>query len=217
MAEELEQSQALDGTPRRGDWFVTYTGRRFFPFDARVEDIDIKDIAHSLSLQTRWNGHCRTFYSIASHSLACARVVERSPFFHTAEYRGIRNWALMHDAAEAYLGDIIRPIKRSLGVWRDGFHQNVSEAIEEPLLRLIAEKFGLPWPMPQEVHDIDNRMLVTEAYHLTSYANDKHWIHEKPWCQIKPYGDDHVLIHQMPTMAEETFLKIAREYFPTVR
>jgi hypothetical protein len=42
---------------RKGDWFVTFTGRRFYPLDARVEDIDIRDIAHSLALQSRWMGH----------------------------------------------------------------------------------------------------------------------------------------------------------------
>lgn len=188
---------------RKGDWFVTFTGRRFYAFDARVEDIDIKDIAHSLALQTRWNGHCQTFYSVASHSLACARAAEKVP-----SSLDIVAWALMHDAAEAYIGDIIRPIKRSLRVGDDSF----TDAVEMPLLKLIAEKFNLPWPIPEMVFEIDNRMLVTEALYLTNYGKADHWVTEKPWADIKPYAGAHALLYQEPRAAEEAFLARAREY-----
>jgi len=225
----MEKTTAVSTAERKGDWFVTYTGRRFFPLDPRVEDVDIKDIAHSLALQTRWMGHCKTFYSIASHSLACARVVEE--FARNAvpsgvsesPWREIAVWALMHDAAEAYTSDIVRPIKRSLWLAED--MNTINETTmhwfkhwEEGLLKLIAERFSLPWPIPETVKEIDNRMLVTEAVHLTNYwheyyvDSEKHWIHEKPWAHLKPYGDDHVLLHQTPQQAEEAFLALAKEY-----
>ena len=199
---------------RKGDWFVTYTGQRFYPLDARVDDIDIRDIAHSLSMQCRWMGHCKTFYSIASHSLACLRIAERTE----GEAHYAKAWCLMHDAAEAYTGDIIRPLKVSLGVIEpsrgpsDQAKLHPFKGFENKLLQLIAERFGLPWPMPDMVHEIDNRMLVTEAYHLTNYERDQHWIHEKTWSSIKPYANDRVLLHQTPAMAEEAFLKLATEY-----
>jgi 5'-deoxynucleotidase YfbR-like HD superfamily hydrolase len=198
---------------RKGDWFVTFTGRRFYPLDPRVEDIDILDIAHALSLQTRWNGHCKTFYSIASHSLACLKVAETEGRSEEA-----RRWALMHDTAEAYTGDIIRPIKRSLGVIEgsegpaEGMRLFPFQRLEDALLRIIAERFGLPWPMPDVVHTIDNRMLVTEAVNLTNYEQAEHWIYEKPWAHIKPYANDQVLLHQTPEMAKEAFLRLAKEY-----
>lgn len=215
---------------RKGDWFVTFTGRRFYPLDPRVEDIDIRDIAHSLALQTRWNGHCKNFYSVASHSLACLRVVEEmNKARDVVEGEGAAEqerawadearWALMHDAAEAYTGDIIRPLKRSLVTWdADGVFAPFGKVVEEPLLQLIAERFGLPWPIPQAVHEIDNRMLVTEAVNLTNYWGDRyedghqHWIYEKPWASIKPYAGDHVLIHQTMEAAEKAFLELAKEY-----
>ena len=191
---------------RKGDWFVTYSGKRFYAFDARVEDINIKDIAHSLSLQTRWNGHCKTFYSIASHSLACARVAERIPA--TAD---VVAWALMHDAAEAYIGDIIRPIKKALLV-DFGNQAFTMKEVEERLLRIIAEKFNLPWPIPETVFEIDNRMLVMEAMYLTNYGKPDHWVTERPWADIKPYAGAHVLLYQEPRAAEDVFLARAREY-----
>jgi hypothetical protein len=194
---------------RKGDWFVTFTGRRFYPLDARVEDIDIRDIAHSLALQSRWMGHCKKYYSIASHSLACARVAEM-----TNQPPEVVAWALMHDASEAYVGDVIRPIKRSLLVW-DGSgvdEPEVFKEIENRLHQLIAERFGLPWPMPEAVHEIDNRMLVTEAYYLTNYEREEHWIKEKHWAHIKPYAGDHVLLYQTMEGAEENFLARATEY-----
>lgn len=211
---------------RNGDWFVTFTGRRFYPFDARLEDIDIVDIAHSLSLQTRWMGHCKTFYSIASHSLACARVAEQQGLAHmqrennpgiSSDDMDVMRWCLMHDASEAYVGDIIRPIKRSLVVVEGKlFEPNTVlepfKAYEDTLHRLIAERFGLPWPIPEAVHEIDNRMLVTEAKYLTNYPSAEHWIHEKNWAHIKPYAGDHVLLYQTMELAEEKFLVLAQEY-----
>lgn len=237
----MEKTTAVSTAERKGDWFVTYTGRRFFPLDPRVEDVDIRDIAHALALQTRWMGHCKTFYSIASHSLACARVAEKNN-----EPAVVVHWALMHDAAEAYVGDIVRPIKQYLcrpacaenfndavdpqvglyledpdekGYARiDGFVQAFGTGIEKRLLRLIAERFGLPWPVPETVKEIDNRMLVTEALHMTNYDGERyvdgetHWIHEPNWKAIKLFGDAHVLLHQTPQQAEEAFLKLAKEY-----
>lgn len=218
---------------RQGDWFVTYTGKEFYPLDPRAEDIDIRDIAHALSLQTRWMGHCKNFYSIASHSLACARVAEKmreeylqqrvkpsdeDVLRRVAEWDATVVWALMHDAAEAYTGDIIRPIKSSLYVRGDQDEQGVYfmhkfKDFEDTLLKLIAERFfNLSWPMPDMVHVIDNRMLVTEAKANTNYMSNTHWIHQKPWQDIKPYENDDVLLWQTPETAEKMFLARATEY-----
>lgn len=197
---------------RIGDWFVTYTGRQFYPFDARVEDINIEDIAHSLSMQTRWMGHCKAFYSIASHSLACARIAEKE--LASPE---IVAWALMHDAAEAYVGDIIRPIKGYLAVVTPSSFSAPSaltpiKFIEDKLLQCIAERFLLPWPMPPDILVIDNRMLITEAQANTNYMSHEHWVHQKPWRHIKPYANPDVLLWQTSEVAEQAFLARAKEY-----
>jgi hypothetical protein len=88
---------------RRGDWMQTFTGRAFYPLDPRPEDIDPVDIAHALSLICRYGGHSSRFYSVAEHCVLMSHAVAPE---HAL-------WALLHDATEAYLGDMIRPLKRS--------------------------------------------------------------------------------------------------------
>lgn len=128
---------------RRGDWMQTATGKHFWPLDPRPEDVDIVDIALGLGKICRYGGHCLRFYSVAEHSWLVAHAC---PPEH-------RMWGLLHDATEAYLGDVIRPLKRFI----PGYHE-----IEDTLARVIAEHFNLPWPMPEAVKEIDNRILLDE-------------------------------------------------------
>lgn len=128
---------------RNGDWMQTYTGLRFWPLDPRVEDISLNDIAHSLSMQCRYGGHSLRFYSVAEHSVLVAQACS------------IENalWGLLHDASEAYLVDVPRPLKRSLPGYKEA---------EDRVMRCVAEKFNLSWPMPDEVKMIDERILGNE-------------------------------------------------------
>lgn len=71
---------------------MTYTGRQFWPLDPRAEDIDIRDVAHHLSLICRFNGAGRAFYSLAQHSCLVADTLDAP----------LKLWGLLHDAAEAY-------------------------------------------------------------------------------------------------------------------
>lgn len=125
------------------EWIETYTGRRFCPLDPRPEDVCLTDIVWALSQKCRYTGHCATFFSVAEHSVLVSRLVPAEA----------KLWGLLHDAAEAYLPDVARPIKRSLA----GF-----EAIEERVLRAIAEALGLPWPVPDVVWEADTIALATE-------------------------------------------------------
>lgn len=140
---------------RAGDWIQTFTRRRFWPLDPRPEDFDIKDIAHALSNLCRFTGHCRDFYSVAQHSVLVSRAVEAADVTD----RRMLLTALLHDAAEAYIGDINRPLKRQEGM-------TAYRAIEARIEAVIAERFGLIRPMPAEVKFADNRLLVTEARDL---------------------------------------------------
>lgn len=128
---------------RNGDWMQTYTGKQFWPVDPLPEEIDIRDIAHGLSLMCRYNGHCERFYSVAEH---CC---------HLYDYASDDNklWALLHDASEAYIADIIRPVKP--------FLSNYIE-LENNLMDTICIRYDLPLTMPKEVKDLDNRILVDE-------------------------------------------------------
>ena len=137
------------------DWIQTYTGRRFTPLRPKMEAIDIRDIAHALSLLCRFNGHCRAFYSVAEHSLRVSRVLPDE----------LALWGLLHDAAEAYLTDLPRPVKRQIPQY---------DEMEDHLLRAVARRFRLPWPVPEEVYAVDTRLLATEARDLMG-ASAKEW------------------------------------------
>lgn len=128
-------------------WIQTYTGRQFWPLQPQAEHIDIRDIAHSLAMQCRFNGHCRGFYSVAQHSVLVSQVVPP----HDAL------WGLLHDAAEAYISDLPRPLKHTAPGFR---------AAEEQLLGVIMAAFGLPAEMPAAVAWADDALLATEMREL---------------------------------------------------
>lgn len=132
---------------RQGDWFQTISGMQFYPLDPRPEDIRTGDIAHGLSMICRFGGHVREFYSVAQHSVLVSHAV---PPRHAL-------WGLLHDATEAYLGDMIRPLKLSMPAYQE---------VEKRLEAVIAEVFNLPMPMPREVKHADNMLLMTERRDL---------------------------------------------------
>lgn len=132
---------------RKGDWIQTFTGIAFWPMDPRPEEIDIRDIAHALSMQCRYGGHTKHFYSVAEHCVTLSMLVPD----------GYEFAALMHDAAEAYLVDVPRPIKNHLGGYRD---------IEKSLEAVIMPRFGLSFPIADIVMEYDTRMLAHEREQL---------------------------------------------------
>jgi uncharacterized protein len=131
----------------RGDWFHTYTGRAFYPLDPRAEEICIEDIAHHLSLQCRFNGAVKEHYSIAQHSVLVSQTVPHHLVL----------WGLLHDAAEAYYGDMVRPLKKSMHQYKE---------LEKRCMHVIATMFGLEWPEPIEVKHADDKVLYTERRDL---------------------------------------------------
>lgn len=132
---------------REGGWIQLISGEPFWPLDARPEDIHISDIAWSLGMQCRFGGHCLRRYSVAEHSVLVSRLVP--PKYAL--------WGLLHDATEAYLVDLPRPIKRCLPEY---------SRHEDDLARVIAERFGLPWPMPEDVKIADTGALLIERAQL---------------------------------------------------
>lgn len=90
----------------KGDWMQTFSGRKFYPLSPRAEDIDPIDIAHALSLLCRYNGHVDRFYSVAEHCVLISRWLEQTGHSPLAQLEG-----LLHDGTEAFVGDMIRPLK----------------------------------------------------------------------------------------------------------
>jgi 5'-deoxynucleotidase YfbR-like HD superfamily hydrolase len=136
-------------------WIYTFTGKKFYLLEPRLEDIDIIDIAHSLSFQCRWTGHSRFHYSIAQHSYYCS-------------FLGPDNEALsrlMHDASEAYISDISRPLKHLTEVAQAYLE------IESRIQNAIAQKFGFSLDVPS-VKRADEIMLYTEMKQLIDCSNE---------------------------------------------
>lgn len=90
-------------------WIQTVSGRQFWPLEPKADDVDIGDIAHALSMKCRYSGHTQKFYSVAEHSVHISNALLRDGWSPTTAL-----WGLLHDAAEAYLPDIARPIKAAM-------------------------------------------------------------------------------------------------------
>lgn len=133
----------------------TYTGRQFDPLQMTPDNVCLEDIAHALSYLCRGGGQTLFFYSVAQHSVNCAREAR------------MRGWpdrmvlaCLLHDASEAYLSDIIRPVKPYLTNYLE---------LEDRIMKVIWKKFHLE-DLTEEEHamwkQIDNEILAAELPHL---------------------------------------------------
>lgn len=148
-------------------WMQTFTGKAFNIFDPQEGSVCIEDIAHALSMRCRFNGHCKRFYSVAEHSTLMARahkIATHHPIMREiteCDQRGL----LMHDITEAYLPDVVRPIKSHLQIWTPQGIESFKEfevGLLHDLLRLLQlDKHACATgPVIQE---IDGAMLATEA------------------------------------------------------
>jgi uncharacterized protein len=128
----------------------TFTGQFIDPEDLDRRDVRIEDIAHALSMQCRYNGHTLEFYSVAEHCCLLARYI-----MGVTKNRTAALYALLHDAHEAYLGDVSRPVKPLLS---DDFAEACSRAQAE-----IMSALGLPFPEALiDVEDADDRIINDE-------------------------------------------------------
>lgn len=138
---------------------ITFSGIHFSPVSPVQEAIRIEDIAHALSLMTRANGHYPQFYSVGQHCMDCAVLAK-------AEGRSIREQlaCLLHDASEAYLSDITRPVKAELEEY---------QRIEKRLQEMIYQKYlhgELTAEERQTVKRIDDACLYHEFLHFKGVA-----------------------------------------------
>ena len=124
------------------DCIITYSKAKFSPLCAKKEDIEIVDIAHALSMMCRANGHIKHFYSVAQHSLNCLQEAKARKLSGKVQLA-----CLLHDASEAYISDITRPVKRSLPQYRE---------YEAVLQSLIYSKFGL-----EDLTEVDNEAVCS--------------------------------------------------------
>lgn len=134
---------------------MTYTGKMFNPLLPDADRIDIADIAHALSMLCRANGHFPIFYPVAQHCINCMKEAKARDYSERIQLA-----CLLHDASEAYLSDVPRPVKAELPRY---------QAIEAPLQEMIWEKW-LNSPLSDEerrqVFDIDDDILAHEFLQL---------------------------------------------------
>lgn len=143
---------------RKGDFIYTGKEVEFYPLDPREEEILIEDIGHALSLICRGNGHTNHFYSVAQHSINCAKE---------AKVRGYSNRVqlacLLHDGSEAYLSDITRPVKKELKEYL---------IIEDKLQNAIYKKYSIGDLTKEELNlikSVDDSMLKYEMKYLMNF------------------------------------------------
>jgi len=180
-----------------GNWITTYTGKQFHFLNPQPDEIDIVDIAHALSLTCRFGGQCSKFYSVAEHSIRAAEIVPNK----------YKLFALLHDASEAYLPDLPRPIKANLPKFK---------SMECNILIAIWTKFmpctwygnyvsaNVPWFEGQPViKQADNVLLATEARDLMANMDD--------WALL-PKALTDIIYPMTPAKAEELFLVFFEKY-----
>lgn len=142
-------SETVQEQVDRGCHQQTYLGGQFFIEDPRADEVDIRDIAHPLSMACRWRGACLRFYSVAEHCVILATYTQ------SVLQRPLDDvlMALLHDAHEAYTGDITTPTKNRFPEIR---------AFERKIQDVIQGKYGLPEGKPEWLDEIDQRIRWDE-------------------------------------------------------
>ncbi|QDP20689.1 phosphohydrolase [Bradyrhizobium cosmicum] len=164
---------------RYAGWIQTYTGRQFWPLDPRPDDVVIEDIAHALAMQCRFGGHCLRFYSNAEHSV----IVSRFSGDHALA-------GLLHDGSEAYLLDMLAPIKAYMPDYK---------AAEKRCQAAVYKAFGLANVTPPAVKRADVRLLKTERMQVMAQTNDD-------WVVDKEAPLDVQIVGWSPSVAEVAFI-----------
>lgn len=158
-------------------WIQTFSGVAFSIENASPEDVRIVDIAHALSHACRFTGHVKTFYSVAEHSVRMLSLCQS---------RHAMRQALLHDATEAYLVDVPRPVKPYLKGYAE---------LETKIARLIGERFGVTLePLPAAIKHYDAIMLSTEKRDLMGPGDPRlHWDNMPEPLEgfIRPWTSEH--------------------------
>lgn len=178
-------------------WISTHTGKQFDPLNPQTPDIVIEDIAHALGNMCRFAGHTKEFYSVAQHSVLVSQILEEQGHDLTTQLRG-----LLHDATEAYMVDIPRPLKIQ------SFMAEYRVA-EDRLEAAIAERFfNDGWTVCTPlVKKADVIALATEARDLMPQADALH-----SWEMLKHIEPmDQIIVAQGPYTAGCNFLTRYRQ------
>jgi len=188
---EIDGMNGVDTDNERGHWMTVGDGvrySRFYPLDPRPEEINLGIIAHHLSQLCRFTGATSRFYSIAEHSvLVSSKMWEESG----DPYMGAIG--LLHDATEAIVNDINRPLKTTEEM---AIYKQIEQRIWTDC---IAPRFGLPKEMPALLHEVDIRMCATEKRDLMPGSEE--WVN-----MPEPYEDISLVQWVSPETGKRAFL-----------
>ena len=151
----------------------TYLGNRFYLTRPHIDDVAIEDIAHGLAYQCRFNGQTREFYSVAQHSVMVMNLVPEEQ----------RLAALLHDAAEAYLGDMVKPLKNLFPAFSE---------IETQVMAIIGQRFGIELTtLHPSIKQADLVALATEKRDLMPHSTE-------PWAYLEGVTPVPTVIRPLP-------------------
>jgi len=195
-------------------WMDTYTGQRYdvFKMMQYIDSINIVDIAHALSMMCRYNGHCNRFFSVAQHSMIAANLVAME---HPTNIK-VQFATLLHDASEAYIADIIRPIKPRIQGYKE-LEKCVSDAvycrfgIHEAVPAgptMVGINYGLTEEDEKIIKWADDTCLATECVSLMASQGKGYSLQESADDRIKPAIESEMT----PDMAEVAFKSQADKY-----
>jgi hypothetical protein len=170
---------------RKGSFMQTFSKKIVYPLDPKEEEICIEDIAHALSMLCRFTGHSNYFYSVCEHSLLVASLLPDD----------LKLTGLLHDATEAYINDLSRPLKKSLPEYKE---------IELRLQEVIARKFNLVYPFPELIKEVDDAVLMAEQIVMMGEQ-------VQPWPEQVAPAFVPIRCYQ-PATAELLFLKAYYDY-----
>lgn len=172
-------------TARIGDWMDLGDGRQFWPLDPRPAEVRLDDVATALSHVCRFGGRCREWYSVAQHSLLVMEIVETT-------HPDIALQALLHDAAEAYLGDVVTPLKGDLRFRvedADGYVVR-DETFREAEQRLhTAILIGLGVPLPS----VDDDFIIAQADMMALATESRDLMYDPEWARRVPAWSERVV------------------------
>lgn len=174
-------------------WIQTHSGIAFDLAAPTVAMVKIEDIAVALSRQCRFAGHCKRFYSVAEHSVLVSRLIDSD----VAPRRRLALYGLLHDAHEAYIGDLLQPIKVLARQQGATFYAELEARVEA----VVLQAFGFdPGPTPPEVKHADLVALAIEKRDLMAAS-------PRPWAELPTPPPGFHLDPTDPVFSRDLFLR----------
>lgn len=162
VEEKKNALQIANENVQQMSYITTYTGAHFYPTAPDEKNIHIEDIAHALSYICRGNGHVKNFFSVGQHCINCTLEAMARGYS-----RRVCLACLLHDAGEAYMSDVPRPVKMGMPQYR---------VLEDEIIRVVYEKYLGSDLTPEEqrlVKQVDDDMLYFDMKVLLGEKSDR--------------------------------------------